>query len=460
MSLGGSASKSKSSTTESSTSSSTTNATKSGASTGTQTRNPWGEVVPFITGQNGVLQKASDLYGKSGTASPDLTSAFADLTGAGRANAAAAQGLASQIKPVSEVSARTATNAGQVGGVGQMSAPVTVKGQYAVGGAPVAANDVGVLSSFAKLGGINPTSAFGDLLKGDVNPYTQQQLDANTAATKASFDQMVSDAGDDLTRRALPAIRSGAILAGQMGGTRQGVAEGVAKGDADRQLKLSAQGLSTALGATNANTLAAASEAAQGRKAGAAQFLGGLGVGTDQSNADRALDASKFNSAQASDLSKFNAGLDADLNRFNASTVNDATKFNASNAADIAKFNASNAFDLDRFNATQASDADRTNTAVAQGNNSQLLDTAKTASGLTGDAFSQILQGLTGASSFDATQLGAFADLLAQYAGLGGTTNTNEAFNEALNEASNENSTGTSKTKGSSFGLTAKYGGK
>lgn len=415
MSIGGSASKSKSSTTENSTS----NATKSGTTTGTQTRNPWGEVIPFISGQNGVLQKASDLYGKSGTASPDLTSAFADLTGAGRANAATAQGLMGQVKPVSNVSAQ------------EVSAPVTVKGQYAVGGAPVAANDVGVLSSFGKLGGINPTSAFGDLLRGDVNPYTQQQLDANTAATKSSFDQMVSDAGDELTRRTLPVIRSGAILNGQLGGSRQGVAEGLAKAEADKQMKLSAQGLSTALGSTNANTLAAASEAAQGRKAGAAQFLGGLGVGTDQSNADRALDASKFNSSQATDLSKFNAGLDSELNRFNASTVNDAT----------------------RFNAGQRADADKTNTAIAQGNNQQALDTAKTASGLTGDAFAQILQGLTGASNFDATQLGAFADLLAQYAGLGGTTNTNEAYDEAANE----NSTGTSKTKGSRFGLTAGF---
>jgi hypothetical protein len=316
-------------------------------------------------------------------------------------------------------------------GTGQVSAPTIVTGQYAQGAGPV-----GVLDSFGKLGKIDPTNAFGDLLSGEVNPYTQQQLEANTAATKASFDQMASDARDALREEDMPAIRAAANLSGQYGGSRQGVAEGVAKAKRDKQLQLSAQGLNTALGATNAGTLAAASEAAQGRKAGAAQFLGGLGVSTDTGNADRAQDLSKFNVGQANQLNLANAGI-----------VNDATRFNAASALDLAKTNSGTALDVAKTNAGLATNADQTNVSTALANNDQTLNAAKAASGLTGDAYEQILKGLTGEASFNQGQLQSLADLIAEYAGLGGTTNTTAS------------STGTSKTKGKKTGFDFSIGG-
>ena len=396
---------------------STQTTTQNSQSTGTQTKDPWAPVIPYLTGDNGALSAVGDVYSKYGKPTEELTKAFSDMAGAARGNAATAQGLTGQIKPAGPVTAQQVAP-----GTGQVSAPTIVKGQYAQGAAPV-----GVLDSFGKLGKIDPTNAFGDLLSGEVNPYTQQQLEANTAATKASFDQMVSDARDALREEDMPAIRAAANLSGQYGGSRQGVAQGVAEAKRDKQLQLSAQGLNTALGATNASTLAAASEAAQGRKAGAAQFLGGLGVQTDVGNADR-----------AQDLSKFNASLDADLNKFNASTVNDATRFNAGNALDLAKTNAG-----------LATGADQTNVSTALANNDQTLNAAKTASGLTGEAYDQLLAALTGEGDFTGNQLANFVSLLSGIGGMGGSG------------TSTESGTSTSNSKGtqSSGGLTSLLGG-
>ena len=383
MSLGGSASKSKSSTNE--TSSTTSNSTSN--STGTQTRNPWAEVTPFITGQNGVLQKASDLYAKSGTASPELMGAFADLTKAGQANAQAAAGLAGGLPRAQQV-----------------------KAQYINGAPTVTAATVNPTAAFGSLGAIDPTSAFKDLLSGDVtNTYIDQGLKANTDATKAAFADLTADAADQLGRVDLPATRAGANLAGQYGGSRQGIAEGVAKGLAEKQLGRSAASLAASLGQTNAGTMAAAYEAAQGRTAGAASGLGGLATTVAMGNADRQQGASEINAANALDTSRFNVSNDADLNKFNAGLTLD--------------------------------------------NNNQAINAAKAGSDLTGASFEQIIQGLTGGAGFNQAQLGSFADLLAQYGGLGGTINTAES----ATQAANENSTGTRKTKGSSFGLTAGF---
>lgn len=353
MSIGGSASKSKSSS--------------------TSTSNPWSEVMPYITGQNGVLQKASDLYGKSGTASPELTQAFADLTKAGQTNAATAASLAGSLPRAQQVTGKYITDVPQV-----------------------EAASVDPKAAFAAFGEIDPTSAFKDLLSGDVtNTYIDKKLSANTDATKAAFSDLTSDAADQLGSVDLPAIRAGANLSGQYGGSRQGIAEGVAKGKAQQQLDRSAASLAASLAQTNAGTLSDAYEAAQSRKAGAASGLGSLATQVATGNADRQQRASEINAQNALDTSKFNVSNDADLNKFN--------------------------------------------TGVTLNNNAQQMDAAKTGSDLTSSAYDQILQGLTGETGYSQQQLQSFADLIAQYAQLGGTTNT--------------------KGKSSSIGLTAKYGG-
>lgn len=64
----------------------------------------------------------------------------------------------------------------------------------------------------------------GDVMDMSSNPYMAQ-------AMSAAIDPIYQN----LERRALPAVRSGAVAAGQLGGSRQGIAEGLAISDANRQ---------------------------------------------------------------------------------------------------------------------------------------------------------------------------------------------------------------------------------
>lgn len=63
----------------------------------------------------------------------------------------------------------------------------------------------------------------GDVLSPDSNPALRQYMET---AAQPVWDQ--------LTRQALPAIRGEAVTSGQYGGSRQGIAEGIATGDAAR----------------------------------------------------------------------------------------------------------------------------------------------------------------------------------------------------------------------------------
>lgn len=362
--------------------SSTTN--QSSTSNGTQTKDPWAAIVPYLTGPGGVAQSAAANFTKNGQASSDLTGALGDMAGAAKAQAAGAAALP-----------------------GSLPAAQQVKAQYITNTPTIAADQVGVPSSFGALGQIDPTSAYKDLLSGNVtNSFLDQKLKANTDATNATYANLLSDATDSLSRNVLPAIRQGANLSGTYGGSRQGVAEGVALGNTNKQLGRSADSLAASLAGTNATALSDAYEAAQGRKASAAGQLGGLAVNTATGNADRNLTAATTNAGNAIDVSKFNVANDADLNKFNA--------------------------------------------GVTLNNNKQSLDAATTGAGLNSAAYDDLLKALTGQSTYETGQLGSYADIMSMLAGLGG------------NIASNENSTGTSATKGKSLGLSASYtyGGK
>lgn len=368
-----------STTNQTGTTNSTTNMSGQTVQSGTQTSNPWEAVTPFITGQNGLLNAAQGVFQQGQAGSGQVRDALSGILGQIQNNS----GIAGQLQ-----------NVGQ--GILGMQLPQAqqVKGQYITNVPQVQAQNVGVLGSFGNLGPIDPTSAFQNQLSGDVkNTYIDQQLAANTDAAKANFNQMVSDATDNLTRNVLPVIRSGANMSGQYGGSRQGIAEGLAAGDLQKQLALSAQGLNAGLAQTNAGTLSNAFENAQNRQANSAQFLGGLGVSTDQANADRNLQAGMFNAGNALDVSKFNVANDADLNKFNA--------------------------------------------GVTLNNNAQNLGALQTGAGIlggvqdqTGGNLSQLLQALTGGQQYDQGNLNSYASILGNLAGLGGTTNTSGTTNQ------------------------------
>lgn len=129
-------------------------------------------------------------------------------------------------------------------------------------------------AALAQMGPINPTSALQDLLSGiPNNPYLGAMHQATINRALTGYEDAVQQAMQGLSLEALPAIRSGAVQAGQYGGTRQGLAEGTAIGMTEQQLGRNARDLAQAAMDTGANIYGQAYEGAQQRKADTALQL-------------------------------------------------------------------------------------------------------------------------------------------------------------------------------------------
>lgn len=99
----------------------------------------------------------------------------------------------------------------------------------------------------------NYLSGYASKIAAPVAERTQQSLERVTGgdyldvANNPVVQNLVKASTDDVTqqliRQAFPAIRSGAQLAGQFGGSRQGIAEGTAIGDAARAAQTTAAGI-------------------------------------------------------------------------------------------------------------------------------------------------------------------------------------------------------------------------
>jgi hypothetical protein len=138
----------------------------------------------------------------------------------------------------------------------------------------VQAQVVNPVNAFASLGGANPMDAISQMLTGNVNTSTLDPV-INDAARRIS---------ENFTEQALPALRQGAIMSGQYGGTRQGIAEGIAS-----------RGLAYSIGDMAANLYNQAFQQAQQQRYGTANNMAELGVSNARSNADRDLLAQSKN---------------------------------------------------------------------------------------------------------------------------------------------------------------------
>lgn len=99
------------------------------------------------------------------------------------------------------------------------------------------------------------SGSFDRIINGDAgaNPYLTKSLQAGIDATNAGFQKNQADLTNTLQRNVLPGIRSGAIGAGQYGGSRQAILEANALSDYTNQLTSA----NTQLGMANsANTTA------------------------------------------------------------------------------------------------------------------------------------------------------------------------------------------------------------
>lgn len=187
-----------------------------------------------------------------------------------------------------------------------------------VGAGLVGGQSVAPTEAFGSLGAADPTQALVSALSGTPNnPYLEAMNQANINQSLQGYNDALSSAANTLSRSVLPGIRSGGVLAGQYGGSRQGIAEGVALGDLGTQLGQNARNLAQSAMDSGNQLYGGAYENAQQRAATAATALAGMGLQNSQGNADRLQQAQTTNVAndlQAA-LANQSAGLQgANLN--------------------------------------------------------------------------------------------------------------------------------------------------
>lgn len=158
---------------------------------------------------------------------------------------------------------------------------------------------------------LNLSPAYQNFIYGNAaeNPYLKQSLQAGVDQSTQAFNTQLGNLTDTLQRNIMPGIRGGAIASGQYGGSRQGIAEGLAMSDLSKQATNAAQAFG--LGNTAATTGAYANAFNQGqdRSLGALQNLSGQQYNTAFQNANMQQQANLSNAAarQAADMANMNA---------------------------------------------------------------------------------------------------------------------------------------------------------
>lgn len=149
--------------------------------------------------------------------------------------------------------------------------------------------------------GVNLTPAFQNLLSGGNNSALRDSLAYGTSLTGAQFQKNQTDLTNNLQRNILPGIGSNAVLAGQYGGSRQGVAEGNAISDYTNQLTNANTQMGLANSANTTGQLANDYEQGQNRALSAAQGLSAqqYGVASQDAAARQAADNTNVNALLA-----------------------------------------------------------------------------------------------------------------------------------------------------------------
>lgn len=169
----------------------------------------------------------------------------------------------------------------------QVNAPNAITPAFAQGANMVSAQSAGAQINAPSQNTLDLKSAYDRVINGDAgaNPYLNKALTAGIDATNAGYQRNLSGLTDTLQKQILPGIRSNSVLAGQYGGSRQGIAEGNALSDFTKQ----ATDANLQLGLQNsANTTGAQAQAfgqGQDRSLAALQGLSGQQYGVASQNA-------------------------------------------------------------------------------------------------------------------------------------------------------------------------------
>lgn len=182
---------------------------------------------------------------------------------------------------------------------------------------------------------LNLSGAYDRMINGDAgaNPYLTKALQSGVDQTNASFAKNQTDMTNNLQRNVLPGIRSNSVLAGQYGGSRQGIAEGNAISDYTNQLNSA----NTQLGLANsANTTGAQAQAfnqGQDRSLNALNTLSGQQYATAGQNAQMQNGAISQEAANTQQAGLTNMNMQNNINQANLQAKLNTNQLNSANQA-------------------------------------------------------------------------------------------------------------------------------
>lgn len=384
-----------------------------GGTTTVQKADPWSGVIPYLIGAKdengvndgmGIFQQAQKLYQGQGWNNK--------MTLANQQQINNVKGRTSDVAAYDDMNAALQAgtydpNVQQVGNISGSSAAFDpIAGVNAVSNISGPQSVMAMLTSptgaRATQGGLDPSSALGQLLSGNVsNPYLDQQASAITGQLTRNLQENV-----------LPGIGQSATAAGQYGGSRQGIAEGLAMSRMN-------QDLAPALSQLYGN----AYESAQQRMYGTAQALNEQAVANAQANANRDLTAQTTNSANDLNAQQFNANLGLQNN----AQALDAQKFNASGLFDASKYNATNDLNTQQFNANLGLQNNQQAMQLSQqqlANRLQGLNLMGAANQLQDQNYAQQMGLLDAKNQYNWNNLNRYASIVQPGSGIGGTQQT------------------------------------
>ena len=229
----------------------------------------------------------------------------------------------------SKLNASTTPNANSITSTGYNNPTISSKGYTAptISGA----QNIGFGSAMGSMGESNPTDALKRLLSGQVDTSTLDPV-VNSALRKL---------GENFTESYMPSLNSGAMAAGGYGGSRHGIAQGLA-----------GKGLANAMGDTSSGMYNNAYNTAQSNMYGTANSLAGIGTDIAKQNAANEMQTQLANQNALANAGQFNSTLDYNTQAQNASNAMRRGEFNSTLDYNTQAQNAQNAMRGNEFNAT------------------------------------------------------------------------------------------------------------
>ena len=317
------------------------------------------------TGTTGIFQEAQNLYGnsawnsnQSGLAdnmfktlqqrqnqSGNYDTLASDLLGGGFDPTYNSIGYTNAPNAVgsSKLNASLTPNANMINSQGY-SAP-TIAG----------AQNIGFGSAMGSMGESDPTDALKRLLSGQVDTSTLDPV-VNSALRRM---------GESFQESYMPSLNSGAMAAGGYGGSRHGIAQGLA-----------GKGLANAMGDTSAGMYNNAYNTAQSNMYGTANSLAGIGTDIARQNAANELQAQLANQAALENMGQFNSTLDYNTQSQNAQNAMRGNEFNATTLNNMGQYNNDKDLAAQFENASNAMSTNQFNANLGLSNNTQALNNA------------------------------------------------------------------------------------